>query len=101
MANDIDRDSKSIEDPLIWGQTLVAVTENHLVAIPEPVLIVFPVVDGSNKLHPLVIDRASLVFVQEYLGCGAETIIGLVRCLVLAAGRFVAFTAHQATRKLL
>ena len=56
MTNDIHRDGETVEESLGFWQTFVPITVNHLLSIPEGVVIIFLVVHGRIQPHSVAID---------------------------------------------
>ena len=46
MPDDIDGDGKAVENALVWRQVFVPITVDHLLSIPEGVLVILVIVDG-------------------------------------------------------
>ncbi|MNL42971.1 hypothetical protein D3C87_1654600 [compost metagenome] len=87
MADDVDGHGEAVED------LAVAITKDHLRAIPEGVFVVLAVMHGAHQRQPVAVDGMALVDVPKQFVGGAQVRIGLVHRHV-AAGR-AAFGAHQ------
>jgi hypothetical protein len=78
VADDVDRDGEVEED------LAVSVAEDHLLAVPERVVVVTVVMHGRVQRQAAAVDGVASVRPQEQLEGGAETRVGTVDGGVLA-----------------
>src|SRR6516165_9183547 len=87
MTDHVDRDRK----PVKGGA--VAVPKDHLLAVPERVVVALAVMNVSVEREAVIVDRVALINFQVEVEGMAETVIGLVRRYI--AHRCLTFGTNQ------
>lgn len=78
VTNDVNGDGEAVEEAVVLGLVLVTVAVDHLVAVPEGVVVALPVMDGGFQLHAVPVDRVSVVnILVQVVGCAAS-VVGFV-----------------------
>ena len=72
VADHVERDREAVED------RAVAVAEHHLLAVPEGVVVILPVMHAGHQRQPLAVDRVALVGFEIEVEGVAEPVIGFV-----------------------
>jgi hypothetical protein len=93
VTGHVDGAGEGVEQPA------VTVAVDHLVAVPEGVVVVLAVVDGGIERQSGTVDGVALVHLRVQVEGRAEPVVVLVDGLV--AARSVSLLAYRVTRELL
>src|SRR6516162_1689960 len=89
MSDDINRDGKPPE------HLAVAVTENHLLAVPKRVVIIAAVMDTADERQAMIVNRIALEDLPVKRICRQESLEGLLYLVVAAFVRISDDTARE------
>src|ERR1700722_4578952 len=93
MSDDIERNREAVENRPI------AIAEHHLLAIPEGVIVVLPIMDRCVERQALSIDRIALINLEVKVERMTEAVISFVNLWI--APPCLAFCSYQAAGKIL
>ena len=93
MRYHVDGNGKAVED------FPVAIAKDHLLAVPEGVLILTAIVHGAGEDQPFVIERIALILLPEEIMGNTQIIVRFIHRHVSVGG--LAFIAYLGTRQLL
>ena len=93
MRHHVDGNGEAVED------FSVTVAKDHLLAVPEGVLILTAVMHGAGEDQPLIIERIALILLPEEIMGDTQIIVRFIHRHIAVGG--LAFIAHLGTRQLL
>src|ERR1700722_13038277 len=89
MSDDIERNREAVENRPI------AIAEHHLLAIPEGVVVLLPIMHRCVERQALSIDRIALINLEVKVERMTEAVISFVNLWIASAG--LSFCSYQAT----
>ncbi len=97
MADDVDRDRKTVEQALVFREVLIAIAVDHLLAIPKRIVVAPSVMDGRVQAHTVPVNRVTLVYIVVQIIGDPAAIIRFVHSYICS--RAISFLAHHRSRE--